>query len=104
VPAARGGPAVDFTNVHLDELPAYDGPNNAAPRQPNPISGISGNASNGLSTSIPPNHTARAAPPPGEEAEPSRFEPPTEPPPGYEEVQQQSVAADLEERLRRTSS
>lgn len=104
-PAGRSGPAVDFTHVHLDELPAYDGPNDTAPRQANPIPADSGNASNGLSTSIPPNNTSRTPPQPNVDAERSGlFGSPTEPPPGYEEVQQQSVAADLEERLRRTSS
>ena len=34
----------------------------------------------------------------------TQFETSAEPPPGYEEVQQQSVANDLEERLRRGSS
>lgn len=82
---------IDYTNVHLDELPAYDGPgislsNNAEPApdypgpdQPPPFS---------------PTHVDDG----------TQFETSAEPPPGYEEVQQQSVANDLEERLRRGSS
>jgi len=81
---ARGLQGVDLAGVHLEELPAYEGPglNNtsqlAAPTQ----------------TSNPPANNQRA----------SVIGPePMEPPPGYEEVQQQSVADALEERLRRAS-
>lgn len=85
---ARGVRGVDLTAVHLDELPAYDAPQHtrnhySAPREPPP------------------------PPPPAESQSagrrPSEVSPePSEPPPCYEEVQSQSVAHELEERLRRS--
>ncbi|RMJ24739.1 hypothetical protein PHISP_04400 [Aspergillus sp. HF37] len=75
---SRGSRAVNMASVHLDELPAYDGPRNG-PASPPP--------------------TASESREGGEEAGPE----PSGPPPGYEEVQQQSVANELEERLRRLS-
>ncbi|KAL4808344.1 hypothetical protein BDV18DRAFT_134769 [Aspergillus unguis] len=76
--AGAGG--VNMSNVDLEELPAYSGP------QSNPTDNS--------------NNTNRAEPhhsPSEDTAQPQ------EPPPGYEEVQQQSVANELEERLRRES-
>ncbi|KAL2000413.1 hypothetical protein VTN02DRAFT_3097 [Thermoascus thermophilus] len=95
--SSSGSPgAVNYSHVHLEELPAYDGPGNA---HPNPLE----------SYIAPPG--PEGAPPSGSKTESSSgedvpevgFEPPTEPPPGYEEVQQQSVANELENRLRRES-
>ncbi|KAI9933014.1 hypothetical protein ASPWEDRAFT_145445 [Aspergillus wentii DTO 134E9] len=80
--SSRGQSSVDMSAIHLDELPAYDGPRNDTP-----------SASCNEGPSVSPR--ARAAPETGSE--------PSEPPPGYEEVQQQSVAHELEERLRRAS-
>lgn len=70
---------VDLTAVHLEDLPAYDGPNNYVRRETSP------------------DYTYHAS---NESASDARDEP-LEPPPGYEEVQQQSVANELEDRLRR---
>lgn len=78
----RGLRGVDMAAVHLEELPAYEGP---------------GNASQDTAT----NETL-AAPQNNQRASVMGPEP-MEPPPGYEEVQQQSVAHELEERLRQTS-
>ncbi|KAJ6084067.1 hypothetical protein N7486_010867 [Penicillium sp. IBT 16267x] len=82
--SARGLHGVDLAGVHLEELPAYEGldPNNT-------------------SESAAPTHTSN---PPANNQRASVIAPqPMEPPPGYEEVQQQSVADALEERLRRAS-
>lgn len=79
---ARGLRAVDLAAVHLEELPAYDGPSNTS------------------TTAVPSNppvssqHTRRVS---------TMAPDPVEPPPCYEEVQSQSVANELEERLRRAS-
>lgn len=82
--SARGLQGVDLAGVHLEELPAYEGPgsnNTSQPAAP-------------TQTSNPPANNQRA----------SVIGPePMEPPPGYEEVQQQSVADALEERLRRAT-
>jgi hypothetical protein len=77
---------VDLTAIHLDELPAYDAPQHTRDHYSGP--------------SEPP-------PPPVESQSagrrPSEVSPePSEPPPCYEEVQSQSVAHELEERLRRS--
>ncbi|RAO65737.1 uncharacterized protein BHQ10_001749 [Talaromyces amestolkiae] len=78
---ATAGRGVNFTNVHLDELPAYDGPN---------VSSADRNQSVNVAVEPPIRETANTTSPA-----------PVEPPPGYEEVQQQSVAEELEEQLRR---
>lgn len=77
----RGQQNVDLSAVHLEELPAYEAPPNA-------------------SQSARPSQTP-------EESQSSRASDtgtePVEPPPCYEEVQSQSVAHELEERLRRAT-
>ncbi|KAJ5972237.1 uncharacterized protein N7479_002155 [Penicillium vulpinum] len=77
----RGQQNVDLSAVHLEELPAYEAPPNA-------------------SQSARPSETP-------EESQSSRASDtgtePVEPPPCYEEVQSQSVAHELEERLRRAT-
>ena len=71
-------------DFEVEELPAYEGPSPTEPTAP-----VS--ASDALN-----------APPVNQRASVIVPEP-MEPPPGYEEVQQQSVAQELEERLRRAS-
>ncbi|KAJ5679362.1 hypothetical protein N7462_007606 [Penicillium macrosclerotiorum] len=79
---ARGTRGVDLSAVHLEELPAYEAHGNTS--QPLPPS----------NAPVPPTHNRRVS-----EAGPE----PVEPPPCYEEVQSQSVAQELEARLRRAS-
>lgn len=79
---ARGVRGVDLSAVHLEELPAYQGPGNTGP--PPVASGAP----------AAPQHTRQVS-----EGGPE----PAEPPPCYEEVQSQSVAQELEERLRRAN-
>lgn len=78
----RGMRGVDLAAVHLEELPAYEGPGN------------SNNLTVTNDTPTAPQHNRRVS-----TAGPE----PAEPPPCYEEVQSQSVANELEERLRRAS-
>ncbi|EKV04642.1 hypothetical protein PDIG_88090 [Penicillium digitatum PHI26] len=77
--STRGQQNVDLSAVHLEELPAYEAPPNA-------------------SQSARPSQTPEE--PQSSRASDAGFEP-AEPPPCYEEVQSQSVAHELEERLRR---
>ena len=79
---ALGG--VNYTSVHLEELPVYEGPGSGMPIQREEIehSPLSPSRDTGLSRG-------------------DGLGPPNEPPPGYEEVEQQSVANDLEDRIRR---
>ncbi|THC89966.1 hypothetical protein EYZ11_010569 [Aspergillus tanneri] len=83
---SRGTRNVDLSSVHLDELPAYSGP---------------------LHESAGAGHTTNQGPSLNSQETTNRRQAsdsePMEPPPGYEEVQQQSVANELEERLRRES-
>lgn len=94
---------VDFSRVHLDELPAYDGPR-------------SGSDGHVYSAHPLDSHHARDQGGPnqdGSQADGIRFRgrdqgpeiqaEPMEPPPGYEEAQQQCVAEVVEERLRGSS-
>ncbi|KAL4882025.1 WW-domain ligand protein-domain-containing protein [Aspergillus karnatakaensis] len=78
--SGRGAGNVNMSGVHLEELPAYSAPQSDSTAESN--------------TS---NQTEPRQGPPEAGAEPQ------EPPPGYEEVQQQSVANELESRLRRVS-
>ncbi|GFG27072.1 UPF0664 stress-induced protein C29B12.11c [Aspergillus udagawae] len=82
--SGRGSRNVDLSTIHLEELPAYTGPQIDT-------SGVHSHDQNLSPDSYSRQDSA------GIEAEPM------DPPPGYEEVQQQSVANELEERLRRAS-
>lgn len=77
---------VDMSAVDLEQLPAYDGRRNDAT-----------DASQNHSDPPPNFHQNSSGAPPETGSEPH------DPPPGYEEVQQQSVANALEESLRRSS-
>lgn len=74
----RGAGSLNMANVDLEDLPAYSA------HQSNPTENSQSNRSE-------PRHSS------------SESTEPQEPPPDYEEVQQQSVANALEERLRRES-
>ncbi|GAQ37935.1 ubiquinol-cytochrome c reductase complex 17 kd protein [Aspergillus niger] len=82
--SSRGARNVDMSAIHLDELPAYTGPSG----------GTTGADHSTAQQSVSP-QSQHTGPEAGSE--------PMEPPPDYEEVQQQSVAEALEERLRRAS-
>jgi hypothetical protein len=81
--STRGVQEINLSGVHLDELPAYDGPQDG---------GSAGHSHEGPTST---SYNSHAPPYSGPE--------PAEPPPGYEEVQQQSVANELEERMRRAN-
>lgn len=112
--AGRGGGAlagVNMAAIHLEQLPAYEEAGSgistrtsagiqavpltgtehrpAAPR----YSGVVLPSDDERSSKAPPDRSTMNEPP----------QPPTEPPPGYEEVQHSSVASELEMRLRRAS-
>lgn len=83
---------IDYSNIHLDDLPAYDGPGASISNNADPAPDYPG----GPADHPPPFSPTRAG-------TGTEFETPAEPPPGYEEVQQQSVANDLEQRIRQSS-
>ncbi|KAJ5297570.1 hypothetical protein N7508_007819 [Penicillium antarcticum] len=78
----RGQRNVDLSAVHLEELPAYEAPPNAT-------------QTSAVPSELPTEPTSSRVSDAGTE--------PVEPPPCYEAVQSQSVADELEARLRRTS-
>lgn len=84
-PGALG--AVDMNAVHLDELPPYEDATASRPAQVT-------RSEQPLIDLEEPEQAQGSSP------RVERFEPPAEPPPGYEDVQSQSVSAELEARLR----
>jgi hypothetical protein len=93
----RGGGAlagVNLNSVHLEDLPAYEEsptmPSHAFPSPPPGDSAATGPSS--------PQEADRSSPARSPQEE--TFQPPSEPPPGYEEVQRDSIADELERRLR----
>ncbi|KLJ11021.1 hypothetical protein EMPG_13691 [Blastomyces silverae] len=96
--SGRATGSVDFSAIHLDELPAYEEPGH--PTEPTDTTSLPAFSStdpherNNQRVSNQDNNIRS-----GEDNPPDSN--PTEPPPGYEEVQQQSVANALEARLRK---
>ncbi|KAI9877162.1 MAG: hypothetical protein M1830_004644 [Pleopsidium flavum] len=109
--AGRGGVAlagINMTTVHLEQLPAYEeagsgvqgaataggstAPLSAAGHRPAAL------RDSGVVLSSDDERSSKASP--SDDASNQPFQPPTEPPPGYEEVQQSSVASELEMRFR----
>ncbi|KAJ4359571.1 uncharacterized protein N0V89_000126 [Didymosphaeria variabile] len=91
---------VNLSSVHLEDLPAYEDTRSHARLPDNLPSPPLGRGSVGTAgTSSTAN---RSSPPLGSprQEQDSFAPPPSEPPPGYEEVQQSSVADELERRLR----
>ncbi|KAK3079137.1 hypothetical protein LTS18_005648 [Coniosporium uncinatum] len=107
----RGAPqGVNMDNVHLDELPAYQERGESismptpaglrgAPLSPAENRGQpEGNADVGLEA--PQTQTSPQLSGGARSRAEGTFNPPAEPPPGYEEVQRESIADELERRMR----
>ncbi|DAA74044.1 TPA_exp: Uncharacterized protein A8136_3826 [Trichophyton benhamiae CBS 112371] len=90
---------VDFANVHLEDLPAYE--SNSTTGNNHDISGTLPPQTTTTTTTTTTTATATSAANEDSRSGRPSFETPTDPPPGYEEVQQQSVANELENQLRR---
>jgi len=86
--------AVNFSTVHLDELPAYDGPGTS------PVTTSVGTLPQDQDVECSSWRSGNSSSSPDGTARGERLDAPSEPPPGYEEVQQQTVADALERRLR----
>lgn len=92
---AFGG--VHFSSVHLEELPAYEGPGSGAGATCSSVSRPTAEQRPLMEEGqCPQAPLSNGMNPRGSD----RDGVPSEPPPGYEEVQQQSVADELENRLR----
>jgi len=109
----RGAPqGVNMDNVHLDELPAYQerGESVLMP-SPADLRGVRlvpeenrGQPENNgdLGPEVPQTQTSPQLSGGSRSPAEGTFSPPAEPPPGYEEVQRESVADELERRMRST--
>ncbi|EXJ82220.1 hypothetical protein A1O3_06033 [Capronia epimyces CBS 606.96] len=86
---------VNLNNVHLDPLPSYQesGQDRVAAGEAIPSSAVIDSPEAGSPISSSAGGRMRSASPVED------IEPPREPPPGYEEVQQQSIQAELDRRL-----
>lgn len=100
-PSGNTSRGVDMDNVILDELPAYSEAASTIPttapfqRMPSSRAPVPSAGSGGQASDVP------LAQPVPERVEPQdQFNPPAEPPPGYDEVQRSSVADELERQLR----
>jgi hypothetical protein len=95
----RGG--VDMNNVHLDELPAYEeSRQHTRVEDALPSAPVERRESVAAPEPTSPHTQPRSSPTASPQA--SNF-PPSEPPPGYEEVQRGSVVEELERQARRMS-
>lgn len=106
--ARDSGRAVDLSGLDLEQLPAYEEVGGIASTVPAPPIQIQ--------QPVPISPTRPSRPPPGDDGAPPAFDhakapangssnpfpPPNEPPPGYEETQQSSIADHLEESVRRS--
>lgn len=103
----RGVGGVNMNNVHLDDLPAYEESRQHA-RVPDPLpsppmdnsavgsmSGV-GSSVAAPEPSSPPASSSLSSP----RTQQEHFEPPSDPPPGYEEVQRSSIVDELERQVR----
>lgn len=101
----RQSQGIDLSAVHLEQLPAYEEiggymsapPSQAAPVTPTPLRQAPPPV-NGLVGSDERTTDSLSNQPSASE---QSFQPPSEPPPGYEEAQQSSVVNNLEESVRR---
>lgn len=97
----RGVGGVDYSNIDLEQLPAYEPAREISDNENADERGLASSFSSSV------NHPAAndsgvsgmrsdTIPKPAE----ASFEPPNDPPPGYEEAQFQAVGIDLDQRLR----
>ena len=103
--ARETGRETNFSNVHLEQLPAYEetdeGPEERSGNQvadnlfaPTPVRP-------GQVNNAPTSAASRSGPPPAESSS-QDFPPPNEPPPGYEETQSRSLMDSLEDSTRKS--
>ena len=97
-----GANGVNMNNVHLEDLPAYEdtGRHARVPDTPPASAGFQ-DADPTIAAPQPQSpRQAQTSPLASPRSDAGTFEPPLEPPPGYEEVQRSSIADELERRVR----
>lgn len=102
---SRGTGGVNLNNVHLEDLPAYE-ESRQHTRVPDPLPsppldgpGVRGASADGPVIAAPEPLSPQRSSTLSSPREPT-FQPPSEPPPGYEEVQRNSIVDELERRVR----
>ncbi|KAF2830707.1 hypothetical protein CC86DRAFT_166322 [Ophiobolus disseminans] len=101
-----GSAGVNMNNVHLDDLPAYEDSRQDT-RVPDlmPSSPVEERRSSAAGPTIAqPEPTSPSSRANVVSSPQQSFEPPSEPPPGYEEVQRGSIVDELERQARRMSN
>jgi hypothetical protein len=105
---SRGVGGVNLNNVHLEDLPAYE-ESTQHTRVPNPLpsppmdsSAVGGVGLGGPVVAAPEPLSPQASSPLSSPRQ-EDFQPPSEPPPGYEEVQRSSIVDELERQMRDSS-
>lgn len=94
----RGMAGVNMDSVHLDDLPAYEESQQHPVVRPSEAVPNPSMESDDARPAYAPPAAASSSPIPSPQQE--MFQPPSEPPPGYEEVQRGSIADELERRVR----
>ncbi|KAH3949959.1 hypothetical protein HBI56_024550 [Parastagonospora nodorum] len=98
--AEDGGRGINMSNVHLEDLPAYE-ESGTHTRVAEPVPSER-TESAAMPAPQPTSPRQRASPVPSPQA--ANFQPPLEPPPGYEEAQRDSIVDELERQVRRMSN
>lgn len=105
----RGFGGVNMNNVHLEDLPAYE-ESRQHTRVPDPLPSPpmdDRRRSSGVGTGGPvlaaPQPTNPQTSSPVASPQTANFQPPSDPPPGYEEAQRNSIVEELERQVRRMS-
>jgi hypothetical protein len=102
---SRGVGGINMNNVHLEDLPRYEESRQHA-RVPDPLpsppmdSATFGGVGAGGPVIAAPVPTSPQASSPMSSPRQEGFQPPSDPPPGYEEVQRGSIADELERQMR----
>lgn len=106
--ARESGRPIDLSNVDLEQLPAYEevapSPTIASTptiQRPTPITPTSASRPTLRSNDVADSERDRKAQANNESS--GQLPPPNEPPPGYDEVQQSSIADNLEASIRRSN-
>ncbi|CAN9131113.1 unnamed protein product [Alternaria sp. RS040] len=100
---SRGVGGVNMNNVHLEDLPAYEESRQHArvpepPLSP-PLDGSAFGTSGPVIAAPTPSSPQASSPLSSPRTQQEHFEPPSDPPPGYEEVQRGSIADELERQV-----
>jgi len=100
---SRGVGGVNMNNVHLEYLPAYEESRQHArvpepPLSP-PLDGSAFGTGGPVIAAPTPSSPQASSPLSSPRTQQEHFEPPSDPPPGYEEVQRGSIADELERQV-----